>query len=124
MRHCVWVVMSLLGWRGPADVVPWIAGDDSRVGDACALLFDCDSCAPDFDDGPAYGLAGLVVKDDCVSGADLQAAVALVSVGVSSRRFVLALMLGQLLLVPEGSSYRSAVSVDVGFLLALSVGWP
>ena len=67
MRNCVWVVMSLLGWCGPADVVPWIAGDDSRVGDACALLFDCDSCALDFDDGPAYGLAGLVDSRTMVS---------------------------------------------------------
>ena len=25
-RNGVWVVMSLLGWRGPADAVSWIAG--------------------------------------------------------------------------------------------------
>ena len=99
MRNRVWVVMSLLGWGGPADVVPWIAGDDSCVGDACTVLSDCDAGAPDFDDGSAYGLARLVVKDDGVSGADIEVAVALVSVGVSSRRTVLPEMLGQLLLV-------------------------
>ena len=45
MRNRVWVVMSLLGWGGPADVVPWIAGDDSCVGDACTVLSDCDAGA-------------------------------------------------------------------------------
>ena len=124
MRNRVWVVMFLLGWGGPADVVPWIAGDDSCVGDACTVLSDCDAGAPDLDDGSAYGLARLVVKDDGVSGADIEVAVALVSVGVSSRRTVLPEMLGQLLLVLEGSAYRSAVSVDVGFLLGAAVAGP
>ena len=124
MRNRVWVVMSLLGWGGPADVVPWIAGDNSCVGDACTVLSDCDAGAPDFDDGSAYGLARLVVEDDGVSGADIEVAVALVSVGVSSRRTVLPEMLGQLLLVLEGSTYRSAVSVDVGFLLGAAVAGP
>ena len=83
--------MSLLGWRGPADAVSWIPGDDSGVGDFCAVFFYRDAGASDFDDGTAYGLARLVVKDDSVSGADVQVAVALVSVGVSSRRTVLPL---------------------------------
>ena len=45
MRNCVSVVMILLGWCDPADAVSWIAGDDSRVGDACTVLSDCDSGA-------------------------------------------------------------------------------
>ena len=63
--------MSLLGWRGPADAVSWISGDDSGVGDFCTVFFYCDACAPDFDDGPAYGSARLVLKDDGVAGADI-----------------------------------------------------
>ena len=124
MRNRVWVVMFLLGWCGPADVVPWIAGDDSCVGDACTVLSDCDAGASDFDNCSADGSAALVLKDDGVSGADIEVAVALVSVGVSSRRTVLPEMLGQLLLVLEGSAYRSAVSVDVGFLLGAAVAGP
>ena len=74
MRNGVRVV-SLLGWHGPSGPVSWIPGDDSRVGDAGTLLFDCKSCAPDFDDGSAYGSAGPVVEDDGVSGADIQVTV-------------------------------------------------
>ena len=114
--------MSLLGWRGPADAVSWIAGDDSAIGDAGTLFADCDSCAPGFDDGPADGLARLVVEDDGVSGADIQVTVALVSVGVAGRRIVLPQMLGQSLLVAERSSYWSAVAVHVGLLLGAAVG--
>ena len=88
------VVMSLLGWRVPADGVSWIAGDDSRFGDAGTPLFDCDSCTPDFDDGLAYGSARPVVEDYGVSGADIQVTVALLRFGVAGRRIVLALMLG------------------------------
>ena len=44
MRNGVRVV-SLLGWHGPSGPVSWIPGDDSRVGDAGTLLFDCNSCA-------------------------------------------------------------------------------
>ena len=113
--------MALLGWRGPADAVPWVSGDDSGVGDAGTLFAYCDSCAPDFDDGTAYGLAVLVVKDDCVAGADLQAAVALVSVGVAGSGVLLPHMIGQLLLVAEVPAYWSAVSVDVRFLLGAAV---
>ena len=94
MCNRVWVVVSLLGWGGPADAVPWIAGDDSGVGDAGALLFDCDSCAPDFDDGPSYGLVGFVVEDDGVSSADIQATVALVAVGVAGGWVALSLVAG------------------------------
>ena len=114
--------MSLLGWRGPADAVSWIAGDDSGVGDAGTLFAYCDSCAPDFDDGAADGSAGLVVEDNRVAGANIQVTVALVSVGVGGRRVVLALMLGQSLLVAEGLSYQSAVTVHVGLLLGTAVG--
>ena len=75
--------MSLLGWLGPADVVSWNPGDDSGVGDAGTVLSDCYAGTSDFDDCPADGAAGLVLKDDGVSGADIQVAVALVAgVGV------------------------------------------
>ena len=94
MRNGVWVVMSLLGWRGPADVVPWIAGDDSRVGDAGTLLSDCDAGAPYFDDGSACGLARLVFEDNGVAGADIQLAVALVAVGVAGGGAALSLVAG------------------------------
>ena len=80
MCKCVWVVMSLLGWRGPSDAVSWIAGDDSALGDAGTLFAYCDLCALGFDDGPADGSARLVVEDNGVSGADIQVAVSLVSV--------------------------------------------
>ena len=76
-----------------------VAGDDSGVGDACTLLSHCDAGAPEFDDGSAYGLAGLVVEHNGVAGAYIQVAVALVAVGVAGRGAALALMLGQLLLV-------------------------
>ena len=109
--------MSLLGWLGPADAVPWIAGDDSCVGDAGTVLSDCDAGASDFDDGSAYGMARLVLKDDGVSGADIQVTVALVSVGVAGRRIVLPQMLGQSLLVAEGPAYRSAVASTLAFCL-------
>ena len=113
--------MSLLGWGGPADAVSWIAGDDSGVGDFCTVFFYRDAGASDFDDGSAYGSACLVLKDDGVAGADIQVAVALVSVGVSSGRTVLPQMPGQLLLVTEWTAYWGAVAVDVGFLLGASV---
>ena len=86
--------MSLLGWRGPADAVSWIAGDDSGVGDACTLFAYCDTGASDFDDCPADGAAGLVLKDDGVSGADIQVAVALVAVGVAGGGVALSLVAG------------------------------
>ncbi len=121
MRNGVRVV-CLLGWHGPSGAVSWIPGDDSRLGDVGTLFSYCDSCAPDFDDGPADGPARLVVEHNGVSGADIQVTVALVSVGVAGRRVVLALMLGQSLLVAEGSSYRSAVTVHVGLLLGAAVG--
>ena len=116
--------MYLLRWRSPADAVLWIAGDDSRLGDACTLFVHCDAGASDFDDGPADGSAGPVVEDYGVSGADIQVSVALVPIGVCGRGFVLAQVFGQPLLVVEGPAYWSAVTVHVGFLFALSVGWP
>ena len=94
MRNCVWVVMSLLGWRGPADVVSWIAGDDSCVGYASTVLSDCDAGASDFDDGSAYGSARFVFEDNGVAGADTLWAVALVSVGVAGRGAALSLVAG------------------------------
>ena len=86
--------MSLLGWRSPADAVSWIAGDDSRFGDAGTLFVHCDTGASDFNDGSADGLAGLMVEDDGVSGADIQVSVALVSVGVCGCRITLAQVFG------------------------------
>ena len=86
--------MSLLGWRGPADAVSWIPGDDSGVGDDCTLFAYCDTGASDFDDGSADGSAGLVLKDDGVSGADIQVAVALVAVGVAGGGVALSLVAG------------------------------
>ena len=86
--------MSLLGWRGPADAVSWIPGDDSGVGDDCTLFAYCDTDASDFDDGSADGSAGLVLKDDGVSGADIQVAVALVAVGVAGGGVALSLVVG------------------------------
>ena len=124
MCNLVWIVMFLLGWHGPADAVSWIAGDDSGVGDACTVLSDCNAGAPDFDDGSAYGSAGLVVEHNGVAGADIQVAVALVAVRVAGCGAALALMLGQLLLVPEGPAYRSVVPVYVGFLLGAAVAGP
>ena len=91
--------MFLLGWRSPADAVSWIAGDDSRLGDACTLFVHCDAGASDFDDGPADGLAAPAVEDDGVAGADIQVSVALVSIGVCGCRIVLAQVFGQSLLV-------------------------
>lgn len=60
--------MPLLGWHGPADAVPWVAGDYSGVGDFCAVFAYCDSCSPVFDDSSADGRARLVVEDDGVAG--------------------------------------------------------
>ena len=108
--------MCLLGWRGLADGVSRIAGDDSRVGDAGALFACCDAGACDFDDGSPYGLARFAVEDDGVAGADVQATVEFLSVGVAGGRVVLALTLGRPLLVAEGPAYRNAVAVDVGLL--------
>lgn len=113
MCNCVRAVMSLLGWCGPAYSVSRVSGDDSGVGHACTVLPYCDLCAPDFGDAAAYGLVVLVVKDDGVAGADIQAAVALVPVGVAGSGVLLPHMIGQLLLVAEGPAYRSAVSIDV-----------
>ena len=113
--------MSLLGWRGPADAVSWIAGDDSCLGDAGALFVHCDAGASDFDDAPADGLAIPVVEGDGVAGAEPVGAVALVSVGVCGCRITLAQVFGQPLLVAEGPAYWSAVAVDVGFLLGAAV---
>ena len=88
------VVMFLLGWRGPADVVSWIVGDDSRLDDARTLFVHCDAGASDFDDGPADGLASPVVEGDGVVGAEPVGAIVLVSVGVGGRRIVLAQVFG------------------------------
>ena len=63
-----------------------------------------------------------MVEENGVAGADVQVTVALVSVGVCGCRVVLALMLGQSLLVAERSAYRSAVTVQVGLLLGTAVG--
>ena len=46
------------------------------------------------DDGSADGSAGLVLKDDGVSGADIQVAVALVAVGVAGGGVALSLVAG------------------------------
>ena len=95
-------MMFLLGWCGPADAVSWIAGDDSRLGDAGTLFVHCDAGASYFDDCSADGLAIPVVEDDGVAGAEPVGAEALVSSGVSCCRIMLAQVFGQPLLVTEG----------------------